>query len=97
LIETGIDIYDVVQVTAEGMDMVGLQRDFGARLCFCGTVCVQSTLPFGSVEDVSREVALRRRLFPTGGLIIGPTHAIQVGTPLENILELYRCAGGLRP
>ena len=95
MIDTGIDIYDVVQVTAAGMEIEGLCRDFGDRLAFCGTVCVQSTLPFGTVDDVRREVELRQRLFPDGGLIIGPTHAIQVGTPLENILEMYRRAGGL--
>jgi uroporphyrinogen decarboxylase len=95
LIATGVDILDVVQVTAAGMDIAGLQRDFGDTLNFCGTVCVQTTLPFGTVADVRREVELRRRLFPAGGLFIGPTHAIQVGTPLENILALYRAAGGL--
>jgi hypothetical protein len=34
-------------------------------------------------------------LFPKGGLFLGPTHAIQVGSPLENILTLYRTAGSL--
>jgi hypothetical protein len=34
-------------------------------------------------------------LFPKGGLFLGPTHAIQVGSPLENILALYRTAGSL--
>ena len=33
--------------------------------------------------------------FPKGGLFLGPTHAIQVGSPLENILALYRTAGSL--
>jgi len=28
-------------------------------------------------------------------LFLGPTHAIQVGSPLENILALYRAAGSL--
>ena len=95
LIDTGVDIYDVVQVSGAGMAIDGLQRDFGDRLSFCGTVCVQTTLPFGTTEDVRREVEHRKALFPDGGLIVGPTHAIQVGTPLENILEMYRCAGGL--
>ena len=42
--------------------------------------------------------AFRRRIeqFPQGGLFLGPTHAIQAGSPLENILSLYRTAGGLR-
>jgi hypothetical protein len=28
-------------------------------------------------------------------LFLGPTHAIQAGSPLENILALYRTAGSL--
>ncbi|MFR2062730.1 MAG: hypothetical protein ACLS37_13120 [Alistipes sp.] len=32
---------------------------------------------------------------PEGGLSLGPSHAIQVGTPLENILAMYRTAGSL--
>ncbi|MDY6877382.1 MAG: uroporphyrinogen decarboxylase family protein [Chloroflexota bacterium] len=94
-IEIELDILDVVQVAAAGMDIRELHREFGDRLCFCGSVCVQTTLPFGSVEDVRREVELRQKLFPRGGLFLGPTHAIQVGTLLENILAMYRSAGSL--
>ena len=56
----------------------------------------QGTLPLGSVADVEREVRRRLDLFPKGGLILGPTHAVQVGTPLENVLAMYRAAGSLR-
>ena len=96
LIELGLDILDVVQVGAAGMALQGLHDDFGDRLAFCGTVDVQTTLPWGTVDDVCREVEFRQNLFPDGGLILGPTHAIQVGTPLENILAMYRCAGSLK-
>jgi uroporphyrinogen decarboxylase len=95
IIETGFDIYDVVQVSAEGMGIEGLKKDFGDAIVFAGTVCVQTTLPSGTVDDVKREVALRRELFHKGGLILGPTHAIQANTPVENILTMYREAGSL--
>ena len=64
-------------------------------LPFCGSVCVQTTLAWGTPDDVDREVRRRLDLFPTGGLFLGPTHAIQVGSPLENILALYETAGSL--
>lgn len=96
LTELGLDIYDVVQPTTPEMDIAVLKKDFGEKLNFCGSVCVQSTLPYGTVADVEREVARRLELFKDGGLILGPTHAIQVKTPLENILALYRAAGSLR-
>jgi len=95
LIKLGLDIYDVVQPTTPEMDIAKLKEKYGDKLNFCGSVCVQSTLPFGTTKDVEAEVRRRLKLFPDGGLVLGPTHAIQVGTPLENILALYRTAGSL--
>ena len=95
LIELGLDVYDVVQPTTPEMDIAVLKNDFGNHLTFCGSVCVQSTLAFGTAEEVTMEVDRRKKLFPEGGLFMGPTHAIQVGTPLENILALYLSAGSL--
>jgi len=95
LIELGLDVQDVTQPTTGTMDIAYLQTHYGDRLAFCGTVCVQSTIAFGTPADVEREVKRRLDLFPDGGLFLGPTHAIQVGSPLENILALYRTAGSL--
>jgi len=95
LIELGLDVYDVVQPTTPEMDIAILKERFGDKLIFCGTVCVQSTLAWGTPEDVEKEVTRRLELFPDGGLFLGPTHAIQVGSPLENILALYSKAGSL--
>jgi uroporphyrinogen decarboxylase len=95
LIELGLDVYDVVQPTTPEMDIAVLQKDFGERLTFCGSVCVQTTIAFGSAEDVVNEVDRRKRLFSEGGLFLGPSHAIQVGSPLDNIVALYKSAGSL--
>jgi uroporphyrinogen decarboxylase len=95
LIELGLDVYDVVQPTTPEMDIEILNRDFGENLTFCGSICVQSTLAWGTPADVENEVNRRLRIFPEGGLFLGPTHAIQVGSPLENIVALYQSAGSL--
>jgi uroporphyrinogen decarboxylase len=95
LAEIGLDVYDVVQPTTPQMDIAVLQKKVGDRLTFCGSVCVQTTMAWGTVKDVKREVRRRLDLFPQGGLFLGPTHAIQVGSPLENILALYGTAGSL--
>jgi uroporphyrinogen decarboxylase len=95
LSELGLDVYDVVQPTVPEMDIAVLQEQVGDRLCFCGSMCVQTTLAWGKPEEVEREVRRRLALFPKGGLILGPTHAVQVGSPLENILAMYRAAGSL--
>ena len=95
LIELGLDVYDVVQPTTPQMDIAVLKERFGEQLIFCGSVCVQTTLASGTSQDVAQEVRRRLELFPAGGLFLGPTHAIQTGSPLENILTLYRTAGSL--
>jgi len=95
LIEMGLDVYDVVQPTTPSMDIGILKDRFGEKLTFCGSMCVQTTLAWGTPQEVEREVDRRLELFPTGGLFLGPTHAVQAGSPLENTLAMYRAAGSL--
>lgn len=95
LIELGLDIQDVVQPTTPEMDIAALQRNFGDKLFFQGSMDVQKEITFGTPEDVQKEVRRRLDLFPMGGLFLGPSHAIQAGSPLENILAMYREAGSL--
>jgi uroporphyrinogen decarboxylase len=90
LIEMGIDVLQALQFSARGMDPVVLKAKYGDRLCFEGGVSVQTTLPFGSVEEVQKEVeSLIRILGKNGGYILGPSHAIQAGTPPENIVAMF--------
>jgi len=92
LAEIGLDILDVVQTNAAGMEIERLHDMFGDKICLAGSMCVQQVLPYGSVGDVRREVEKRLRLFEQGGLILGPSHRIQPKTPMVNILEMYKTA-----
>lgn len=93
LIGMGIDILQALQFDAEGMDPTVLKQVYGDRLCFEGGVSVQRTLPFGTADDVRREVAERIAVLGRdGGYILGPSHAIQAGTPPENIVALFETA-----
>ena len=93
LIDMGIDVLQALQFSAEGMDPRALKRRFGDRLCFEGGVSVQTTLPFGTAEDVRREVEeLIAVLGKEGGYILGPSHAVQAGTPPENIVAMFDTA-----
>jgi uroporphyrinogen decarboxylase len=97
LIEQGIDVLQALQFDAAGMDPVALKKGYGDRLCFEGGVSVQKTLPFGTPEEVHREVAERIEVLGAGGgYILGPSHAIQAGTPPENIVALFDAAAGQR-
>lgn len=90
LIKAGVDIYQTVQPEAFNMNPADLKKDFGDDICFHGTISIQKTLPFGTPEDVARQV--RRRIDTVGvngGLILAPAHNIQPDTPTENILALY--------
>jgi uroporphyrinogen decarboxylase len=85
LIEIGVDILNPVQ--PECMDPVALRRRFGRRLSLWGTIGTQSTFPFGSPEDVRREVRTRiETVGVEGGLFLAPTHMIEPEVPLANIV-----------
>jgi uroporphyrinogen decarboxylase len=89
----GIDVLQALQFSAVGMDPRELKRRFGERLCFEGGVSVQTTLPFGTPEDVRQEVEeLIAVLGEGGGYILGPSHAVQAGTPPENIVAMFDTA-----
>jgi uroporphyrinogen decarboxylase len=80
------------------MDPEDLKSRFGDRLCFQGGVSVQHTLPFGTADDVAAEVRhLIDVLGRDGGYILGPSHAIQAGTPPESITALFDTAAGYYP
>jgi len=83
LIEIGIDVLNPIQPAA--MDPEKLKSDHGDRLCFWGSMDIQQTLPFGTPVEVKEEVLTRLRTIGRGGgLLIGPTHNLQLDTPLEN-------------
>ena len=93
LIDMGIDCLQACQFDAENMDPVFLKQTYGDRLCFEGEISVQQTLPFGTVAEVIAEVQERIRvLAKDGGYVLGPSHAIQAGTPPENIVALFDTA-----
>jgi len=99
LIEIGTDILNPIQWRCPGMEREGLKRDFGKDLVFHGGVDNQQTLPFGTTEDVRKEVRDNIRILGEGGgYIIAPCHNIQPITPVENILAMYdeahKVAGG---
>ena len=93
LIDMGIDCLQALQFSAERMDPVVLKERYGDRLSFEGGISVQTTLAFGSVEQVEEEVRERIRVLArVGGYILGPSHAIQAGTPPENIVAMFDTA-----
>jgi uroporphyrinogen decarboxylase len=82
-IEIGIDVLNPIQPAS--MDPAKIKKLYGDKLCFWGTIDEQYTLPFGTPTDVAREIHTRLETVGyDGGLILAPTHSIQLDTPLEN-------------
>jgi Uroporphyrinogen decarboxylase (URO-D) len=90
-IAAGFDILNPVQTSAADMDPLQLKRKFGDQIIFWGGgVDTQRTLPFGTVEDVRREVRERIRAFGLGGgFVFNTVHNIQALVPVEDLLAMY--------
>jgi len=87
LVEAGLDILNPVQ--PECLDLRELNERFGDRLAFWGTIGTQTTMPFGSVDDVRRQVREHKEICgPRGGILLAPTHVIEPDVPFENLLAL---------
>jgi uroporphyrinogen decarboxylase len=93
LVDMGIDVLQALQFSADNMDPGRLKGGWGKTLCFEGGVSVQTTLPFGSPDDVRREVEERINVLGRdGGYVLGPSHYIQAGTPPANIAAMFDTA-----
>jgi uroporphyrinogen decarboxylase len=84
LIEIGVEILNPVQ--PESMDFNEVHDRFGDRLSFWGTIGTQTTLPFGTPDDVRKTVISRLdKCGKKGGIVIAPTHLVEPEVPWENL------------
>ena len=91
IIDSGFDLLNPVQCSATGMDPVELKKEFGQDIVFWGGgIDTQKTLPFGTPEEVTKEVLYRCEVFSkNGGFVFSSIHNIQAGTPVENIVAMF--------
>jgi hypothetical protein len=91
-IEAGFDILNPVQCSATGMDARTLKKEFGKQLTFWGGGAnTQETLPFGTPDEVYREVRERIEIFGEGGgFVFDTVHNVQAQTPTENLQAMFR-------
>ena len=84
LIEIGVDVLNPVQ--PECMEPALLKKTYGDRLSFWGTIGTQTTMPFGTAEEVERKVRENIEIVGEGGgLCVAPTHLLEPEVPFENI------------
>ena len=96
LIEIGVDVLDPVQ--PECMDFTKIHAQYGSQLSIWGTLGTQSTMPFGSADDV-RRITLHNLASAgsKGGLFCSPTHMIEPEVPWDNIEAYVQAARDFIP
>ncbi len=92
LIDSGFDILNPVQWTADNMDKNMLKEKFGESLVFWGGgVDTQHLLPEGTPDQVYDQARECLRIFSkNGGYVFNTIHNIVPGVPVENVDALAR-------
>lgn len=85
LIEAGVDVLNPIQ--SECMDFKEICKKYGDKISFHGTIGTQTVMPHGTPEEVKQAVwdnldAAGEK----GGLMVAPTHMLELEVPLENII-----------
>ena len=90
LIEIGVDILFPIQPKAKGMDAQTIKSKYGNDIVFYGGIDVQEILPFGSEDDVRKEVSRVLGIMgKDGGYILCSGHSILEDVPQANVLAMY--------
>jgi len=91
LIEIGVDVLNPVQ--PECVNPLELKKEFGDKLSFWGCIGTQTTMPFGTEQEVYE---LCKELIETmgkgGGLVLAPTHVLEPEVPYENVEAFLKAA-----
>jgi hypothetical protein len=90
-IESGFDILNPVQCSAEGMAPEHLKKEYGSEIAFWGGgVDTQKTLMFGTPQQVREEVLRRCEIFGKGGgFVFNTVHNIQGNVPVKNVVAMF--------
>jgi uroporphyrinogen decarboxylase len=90
-VDAGIDILNPVQISAAGMDLHDLKREFGQDLVFWGGgVDTQHVLGVATPQQVQGHVRENiEALAPGGGFVFAAVHDIQANVPAENIMAMW--------
>lgn len=93
--EIGYDAVNPVQVAASDMEPCSLKERFGETMAFWGGLCdTQHTLPFGTPDEIRREVLHNVTCFKSGGgYVASNIHNITADVPPENCAAMF---GALR-
>lgn len=84
-IDIGVDIVNPIQPECNNLEEIG--RRFGGKISFWGGIGTQTTMPYGTKEEIGRKVKeVEGCLGKEGGLLIAPSHILEPDVPWENVL-----------
>jgi len=90
LIEIGLDMVESVQPEAAGMNPYVLKKNYGDRICFWGGLGNQSTIPYGTPDEIKSEVKkLKKEMSVNGGYLLAPAKPLQSEIPVENAVAVF--------
>ena len=87
LIDIGLDILHPVQ--PEAMDPFEIKKKYGDDLTFCGGIGTQRLLPYGTTDEIRKQIRELKDIMGRGaGYIIEPGITIQADVPLANVIAM---------
>lgn len=91
LIDAGVDVLNPVQ--PECVSPFRLKELYGDRLSFWGGIGTQTTMPFGTKEEIFQICKdLIQKVGKNGGLVLAPTHMLEPEVPYENLEAFLQAA-----
>jgi uroporphyrinogen decarboxylase len=93
LIDAGVEVLHPIQAMAKNMDAESLAKKYNGKIVFLGGLDTQRLLPFGTPDDVRKEVRRLKDLFGPN-FIVSPSHeSILPNVSPENIAAMAETAG----
>lgn len=88
-IESGADILNPIQITASGMDLEGIVRDYRGRIAFYGGIDTQYLLPGGTEEEIRSAVRSALSFFGgQGGFILSGSQGLMEDIPYSHAIAM---------
>jgi uroporphyrinogen decarboxylase len=84
-IDIGVDIVNPIQPECNDLEEIG--RRYDDRISFWGGIGTQTTMPYGTKEEIAKKVKeVQGQLGKKGGLLIAPSHILEPEVPWDNVL-----------
>lgn len=72
-----------------GMDIEKVKKEYGDQLCLIGNVDLNYLLPFGSPEEVTKEVKELVQKAGPEGFVLSTCNILTDAVPVENAKAMY--------